>query len=214
MHEASEGPEARVVRAPEIRQELRNQVVRPLRRFMAGTCPCHDLRTTRMQKGRPLGALFDSTPQPSPVVLERHPDGFETLGARHHLHADALAFRQVIDAFAGEHRAMDEDILAAVHRNEAEALFRIVPFDLAVDFLGWPGRPMRGALPRRRPAAASTATESRTARRLRRAGMDGGAFGDLRALGPLPNPHRQGGARFERGMPGTLDDADVQKGLA
>src|SRR6266566_8845326 len=30
MHEASEGPEARVVRAPEIRQELRSQVVRPL----------------------------------------------------------------------------------------------------------------------------------------------------------------------------------------
>src|SRR3984893_14057289 len=114
-------------------------------------------------KKAPSSALFDSTPRPSAVVLEGDTDGFETLGTRHHLHADALAFRQVIDAFAGEHRAMDEDILAAVHRNEAEALFRIVPFDLAVDFLGRPGRPIEGALPWRRPGAAPNPPESPTA---------------------------------------------------
>src|SRR5215470_829822 len=107
---------------------------------------------------------------------------------------------------------MNEDILAAVHRNEAEALLWIVPFDLAFDFLGRPGRPVEGALPRRRPAAESrTATRSR---RLRGAGIDGGDFGDLRALRTLPHAYRQRGARFERGMPSSFDDADVQKRLA
>src|SRR6266481_940334 len=105
-------------------------------------------------------------------MLERQSDRFETFGAGHHFHVDTLAFSQFIDAFARKHRTMDEDILAAVHRNEAEALLRIVPFDLAFDFLGRPGRPVEGALPRRRSAAESrSATRSR---RLCRAGIDGG----------------------------------------
>src|SRR4029077_2865695 len=98
---------------------------------------------------------------------------------------------------------MDEDILAAVHRDEAEALFRIVPFHLAVDFLSRPGRSIEGTFPRGWPAATAAAKSRRTARGrgLGRAGINGGDLGDLRPLRPLPHPHRQGRSRFERGMP-------------
>jgi hypothetical protein len=56
MHEASEGPEARVVRAPEIPQELRGQVVRPLRQPL--TKPV----------GRKLGGFFVVDVSPRSIV--------------------------------------------------------------------------------------------------------------------------------------------------
>src|SRR5215467_8956802 len=164
----------------------------------------------------PSGALSDciATSGCSAVVLEGKPDSFEAFGAGHHFHVDALAFRQFINAFAGKHGTMDEDILAAIHRHEAEALLRIVPFDLAFDFLGGTGRPLEGPWRSAAEPRTTTATTTTTTRGLGRAGVDGGDLGDLRALRPLSHPDRQRGPRFKRGMPGRLGDTDVQQCLA
>src|SRR5215831_15990544 len=129
----------------------------------------------------PSGALSDCMAMPgcSAIVLEGKPDSFEAFGAGHHFHVDALAFRQFVNAFAGKHRTMDEDILAAIHRHKAEALLRIVPFDLAFDLLGGPGRPLEG--PWRSATEPRTTTTAPTTRGLGRAGIDGGDLGYLRA---------------------------------
>src|ERR1700732_5607395 len=148
---------------------------------------------------RPPYEEAGETPARHSIVAERDPDRFEPLGARHHFHVDALAFGELVDAIAGEHRAVDEDILAAFHGDKAEALLRVVPLDLAVDLFGRPGG---GAIERarrtiaHRPSAAATPARSRTARRFGRAGIDVGDLGDLGALLPLPDPHRQRRAGF------------------
>src|SRR6202049_5278762 len=178
------------------------------------SAPCGPTDYHRRHRGSPKrkGNSGPSLGKKSALVLELHRGRFEPLGARHHLHVDALAFLQLGDALPGQDRAMDEDILAAFHGNEPEALLRIVPFDLPVALFGRPGRTLEAAIARRAirwPAAART----RTARWVRRAGIDGGDLGDLRAFGPLPHPHRQRRAGFERRVPGPFDDADVEEGF-
>src|SRR5262249_41382012 len=99
---------------------------------------------------RALSAAFSdciTTSGCSAVGLEENPDSFEAFGAGHHFHVDALPFRQFVNAFAGKHRTMDEDVLAAIHRHKAEALLRIVPFDLAFDLLARPHPPPPPPLP-------------------------------------------------------------------
>ena len=54
---------------------------------------------------------------------------------------NALAFLKLGNPLARQHRTVDEDILAAGHRDEAETLFGIIPLDLPVDLFrrtGWP----------------------------------------------------------------------------
>src|SRR5450631_4298869 len=169
------------------------------------------------EKGAPWGAPLSvpmHEPESSHLVLELHRGCFQPLGAGNHLHMDALAFLELRYPLARQHRAVDEDILAAGHRDETEALLGIAPLDLSVDLFGWTGRPIEAAIAHRaihrRPAGAGGAS----ARRLRRARIDGGDLGDLRTFGALPHPRRQGRARFERGMTRRFDDADVQKRFA
>src|SRR5260370_16366493 len=101
---------------------------------------------------------------------------------------NALAFLELGYPLARQHRAMDEDMLAAGHGDETETLLRVVPLDLPVDLFRRTGRTIEAAVPRwpvhQRPAGTGGAA----ARRLGRAGVDGGDLGDLRTFGPLPHP--------------------------
>jgi hypothetical protein len=61
---------------------------------------------------------------------------------------NALAFLKLGYPLARQHRAMDEDILAAGHGDETETLLRVVPLDLPVDLFRRPapaGRPRAGS---------------------------------------------------------------------
>src|SRR5215207_4233971 len=148
-----------------------------------------------------------------------------------------LAFLKVGEAGAHQRRAVDEHVLAAVlDGDEAEALGGIVPFDSAGLLLGGRAAEARTAAARARTAvavaqaaaagrapvaeaAAATTTEPATAaearpRRLGRRGVDLEDLGHLRALLALRGADDELGAGLHLGLPGGLDDAHVQEGVA
>src|SRR3954447_7557154 len=192
-------------------------------------------RSRRARKAR--GPRRASAPAPEGSA-ERDRGDLAALLALDRLDDHPLAFLKVGKAGAHQRRAVDEHVLAAVlDGDEAEALGGIVPFDGAGLLLG--GRAAEagtaaaarartaiavaeaaaaGRTPIAEAAAATTATEPAAAearpRRLRRRGVDLEDLGHLRALLALRGADDELGAGLHLGLPGGLDDAHVQEGVA
>src|SRR3954454_25247025 len=194
-------------------------------------------RSRRGRKARP--PRRGSAPAPE-ASAERDRGDLAALLALDRLDDHPLAFLKVGKAGAHQRRAVDEHVLAAVlDGDEAEALGGIVPFDGAGLLLG--GRAAEagtaaaarartaiavaeaaaaGRTPIAEAAAATTATEPAAAadearpRRLRRRGVDLEDLGHLRALLVLRGADDELGAGLHLGLPGGLDDAHVQEGVA
>jgi len=58
--------------------------------------------------------------------------GLETLGAACHLELHLVTFRQTLEALRGDGAEVDEDVLAVLLRDEAEALRIVEPLDSTV----------------------------------------------------------------------------------
>jgi hypothetical protein len=148
-------------------------------------------------------------------LLERDADRLQPLGTGHHFHVDALTLSKFVDSFPDEHGTMDENILAPLDRHETKSFLGIVPLDLTVDLLGRTGCAFERAIARRPPDwTRSTTWAGASARCLRGTCIDSGYLGDLWTLRPLTDPNRQRGARLQRIVPGSLDNANVQEGFA
>src|SRR4051812_12016103 len=192
-------------------------------------------RSRRARKARPPSRGSAPALEAS---AERDRGDLAALLALDRLDDHPLAFLKVGKAGAHQRRAVDEHVLAAVlDGDEAEALGGIVPFDGAGLLLG--GRAAEagtaaaarartaiavaeaaaaGRTPIAEAAAATTATEPAAAearpRRLRRRGVDLEDLGHLRALLALRGADDELGAGLHLGLPGGLDDAHVQEGVA
>src|SRR5438105_5053690 len=83
--------------------------------------------------GPGVGAEY--SPCPAPGILElglANVRGLETLGAACHLELHLVTFRQTLEALRGDGAEVDEDVLAALLRDEAEALRIVEPLDSTV----------------------------------------------------------------------------------
>src|SRR4051812_20792108 len=194
-------------------------------------------RSRRARKARPPSRGSAPALEAS---AERDRGDLAALLALDRLDDHPLAFLKVGKAGAHQRRAVDEHVLAAVlDGDEAEALGGIVPFDGAGLLLGgraaeagtaaaaraWAAvavaEAAAGGRTRVAEAAAAAATEpaaTATAearpRRLRRRGVDLEDLGHLRALLALRGADDELGAGLHLGLPGGLDDAHVQEGVA
>src|SRR5215218_1429350 len=193
-------------------------------------------RSRRARKARAPRRASAPAPEAS---AERDRGDLAALLALDRLDDHPLAFLKVGQAGAHQRRAVDEHVLAAVlDGDEAEALGGIVPFDGAGLLLGGraaeagtaaaaragaavaeaaaAGRPPiaeAATTAAAEPAAAAAAAEARP-RRLRRRGVDLEDLGHLRALLALRGADEELGAGLHLGLPGGLDDAHVQEGVA
>src|SRR5438128_1678514 len=76
-----------------------------------------------------------ASPWPPRAILElglANVRGLETLGAACHLELHLVTFRQALEALRGDSAEVDEDILAALLRDEAKALRIVEPLDSTV----------------------------------------------------------------------------------
>src|SRR5262245_4476992 len=76
--------------------------------------------------------------------------GLETLGAACHIELHLVTFRQTLEALRGDRAEVDEDILAALLRDEAEALRIVEPLDSTVchdSNLSFGGKPRLCCIP-------------------------------------------------------------------
>src|SRR5207237_4137399 len=83
--------------------------------------------------GPGVGAAHSSCPPPGILELGlANVRGLETLGAACHLELHLVAFRQTLEALRGDGAEVDEDVLAALLGDEAEALRIVEPLDSTV----------------------------------------------------------------------------------
>src|SRR5215218_2193499 len=191
---------------------------------------------SRSRRARKARAPRRVRRQRAEASAERDRGDLAALLALDRLDDHPLAFLEVGKAGAHQGRAVDEHVLAAVlDGDEAEALGGIVPFDSAGLLLGGRAAEARTAAARARTAvavaqaaaagrapvaeAAAATTEPATAaearpRRLGRRGVDLEDLGHLRALLALRGADDELGAGLHLGLPGGLDDAHVQEGVA
>src|SRR5215218_5623287 len=189
-------------------------------------------RSRRARKARAPRRASAPAPEAS---AERDRGDLAALLALDRLDDHPLAFLKVGQAGAHQRRAVDEHVLAAVlDGDEAEALGGIVPFDGAGLLLGGraaeagtaaaarAGAAVAEAAAAGRPpiaeaattAAAEPAAAEARPRRLGRRGVDLEDLGHLRALLALRGADEELGAGLHLGLPGGLDDAHVQEGVA
>src|SRR5205807_2279839 len=80
-----------------------------------------------------VGAGYSPCPPPGILELDlANVRGLETLGAACHLELHLVTFRQTLEALRGDGAEVDEDVLAALLRDEAEALRIVEPLDSTV----------------------------------------------------------------------------------
>src|SRR5215208_4441788 len=208
---------------------------RPTSRFRRRWSRRHR-RARRSRRARKVRAPRRGSAPALEASAERDRGDLAALLALDRLDDHPLAFLKVGKAGAHQRRAVDEHVLAAVlDGDEAEALGGIVPFDSAGLLLGGRAAEARTAAARacaavavaqaaaagRAPVAeaAAATTEPATAaearpRRLGRRGVDLEDLGHLRALLALRGADDELGAGLHLGLPGGLDDAHVQEGVA
>src|ERR671931_345157 len=99
----------------------------------------HLERPTSGNRSRPdadgLGVGVGLSPCPPPEILElglANVRGLETLGAACHLELHLVTFRQTLEALRGDGAEVDEDVFAALLRDEAESLRIVEPLDSTV----------------------------------------------------------------------------------
>src|SRR6266571_8498369 len=83
--------------------------------------------------GPDVGAGYSFCPPPGILELGlANVRGLETLGTACHLELHLVTFRQTLEALRGDGAEVDEDVLAALLRDEAEALRIVEPLDSTV----------------------------------------------------------------------------------